>query len=213
MYPDHWNTSYRYSPKGVRDQQRQKLYNAERAAGLVKSEYDEGVPDPELRTLSQVSTYLTEVQKTPWFFQRFGRPRQIELTDGRGARRAAAMGYGSAIRLPVWARQKSVVLHELAHVLCNKGAPHGPEYARTYLELVGKYLGAEEGKKLRAAFREHRVKVGPPLTVRSLDEPRAYRLTLPTGLVMKLEERTTAEERDAFVADVLEAALKKRRKV
>jgi hypothetical protein len=60
-----------------------------------------------------------------------------------------------------------VILHEVAHNLtatCDGGrycAPHGPEFAAVFLFLVRYRMGAQAARWLRAAYREHRVKVAP----------------------------------------------------
>ncbi len=68
------------------------------------------------------------------------------------------------------------VLHELAHAIRNyevegetdhtdeewdeigKIPPHGPEFAKLYLELVGRYMGKEAKQELAQAFKENKVK-------------------------------------------------------
>lgn len=50
-------------------------------------------------------------------------------------------------------------LHELAHHLVPTDVQlHGPEFVKAYLECVRRWLGADEKKRLKGIFLEHRVK-------------------------------------------------------
>lgn len=51
------------------------------------------------------------------------------------------------------------LLHELAHHMTPTDVQlHGPEFVKAYLECVRRWLGADEKKRLKAIFLEHRVK-------------------------------------------------------
>ena len=81
------------------------------------------------------------------------RPR-IFVKDGRGSVYGRALhGPGlknPEIHLPLWARNKCLVLHELAHILNPKLEPfqHGPSYLRTYMVLAEKYLKIDPVKAI-----------------------------------------------------------------
>jgi putative metallohydrolase (TIGR04338 family) len=64
------------------------------------------------------------------------------------------------VALPRWGRSERVILHELAHHATPRYcAAHGPEYARTFLDLVRHFMGREVAQQLEEAFESHRVKV------------------------------------------------------
>jgi hypothetical protein len=51
------------------------------------------------------------------------------------------------------------VLHAVAHYLHPADtAWHGPEYAKAMLDIVGKYLGLDERRRLSDLYRKHKVK-------------------------------------------------------
>lgn len=70
--------------------------------------------------------------------------RPPEVTDGRGRRHAC--GSREVIKLPRWARNLAVVLHECAHGL----APdrHGPLFVGTYVELLVRFAGLSRARLL-----------------------------------------------------------------
>ncbi|MGE3877377.1 MAG: hypothetical protein AB7F74_30830, partial [Parvibaculaceae bacterium] len=69
--------------------------------------------------------------------------------DGRGRRHAC--GSRESIKLPRWARSRPVVLHECAHGL----APdkHGPQFVRTYIELLAQFLDMDRDALLGSALQ------------------------------------------------------------
>lgn len=151
-------------PRG-RDYQRERLYRAE-----------EEQPHPaEFHALPEVQAFVDKVTSSQtWFslvsrtwrssaprhthpFQR-GAKAQVEVLDGRGRRRAGAIGRW-AITMPVWSRSRLVILHELAHVANPPGcASHGREFASMMLTLVARFIGRESYLALRAGYRKHGVR-------------------------------------------------------
>lgn len=134
-----------------RDTQRQRLYNAEAATrGDFPSKIGSG-------SMDEVTAWVAEVVGSAWW-QRRSLVRSVRVKDGRGRRSAAA--WSDTITVPAgWARSRSVVLHELAHVVTpNDVAPHGAVYAANLLALVRQF--GEEGQHaaLKAAFARYRVK-------------------------------------------------------
>lgn len=72
-----------------------------------------------------------------WVDYRGGRePPEVYFSRGNGY----AQGSRWRVKIPKWARHLSIVLHETAHALVDPcGAPHGPVFARTYLDLLHRY--------------------------------------------------------------------------
>jgi|SRR5215212_4538479 len=147
--------------KKARDSQRSRVYKAERAAW-------ENFDTPEFRTVAQCQEYVNDVTYTRFWDERFtdgwylDPEVRIEVSDGRGRRSAAAFCDEDRIALPKWARNRLVILHELAHILVNGNrslASHGPEFVSMYLSLVREFEGEDEAQKLHEAFETHRVKI------------------------------------------------------
>lgn len=161
-----------------RDNQRSKLYKAEREALMPL--------ETNFQTIPTVERFLCKCCKRMTIIKRYGRTvdlerHPIEITDGRGTINALAHGTYK-ISLPAgygsnWARTDRVALHELAHIIHNRmawrniggtettrlrgGASHGWQFAAVYLDLVRFCMGKEAADALKASFRKHRVRFRP----------------------------------------------------
>jgi putative metallohydrolase (TIGR04338 family) len=51
-----------------------------------------------------------------------------------------------------------VVLHEIAHHLCDVEPPHGPEFVATFCELAEVVMGPEVGHVLRVVYAKEGVR-------------------------------------------------------
>jgi putative metallohydrolase (TIGR04338 family) len=51
-----------------------------------------------------------------------------------------------------------VVLHEIAHHLCDAEPPHGPEFVATLCELAEAVMGPEVGHVLRVVYAKEGVR-------------------------------------------------------
>ena len=144
-------------PSRPRDTQRSKVYAAEGAAfGRAKEEL----------TLDECRAFIAEVWRSETAKQlRHGTGRQWRvypprLADGRGCRSASA-GNGE-VTLPRWARSKWVILHELSHEITEgRRAAHGPEFCRSDLRLVERFIGFEARERLGAKMRKRGVRTRP----------------------------------------------------
>lgn len=170
-----------------RDSQRSKLYRAESTPPAMQG--------GEMPTVPEVQAFVDKVMGSAWAAKRWPRmsKRQVLVKDGRGRRRAC--GSFSYIKLPCWTRTKRVILHELAHSITlrlhrSTVAAHGREYAGVLVALVGRWMGEETARQLKAAFRKARVKYLPKQTGRkpspaAIEALRRYR-----------EERAAAKARE-----------------
>ena len=59
-------------------------------------------------------------------------------------------------RRTTWALRELVVLHEVAHHLCDSDPPHGPEFVATFCELAAAVMGPEVAHVLAGRLREGR---------------------------------------------------------
>lgn len=57
-----------------------------------------------------------------------------------------------------WALRELVVLHEVAHHLCDADPPHGPEFVATFCELTGAVMGPEVAHVLRVVYAKEGVR-------------------------------------------------------
>jgi putative metallohydrolase (TIGR04338 family) len=132
----------------MRDTQRSKLYRAEGVA-TGKSFAD----------IAEVRAYVEKINRSAWWRSHHKFPGiPIEVTDGRGRRKACALGMRT-IKLPKWARYEEVVLHELAHTIITSrfgygGAPaHGREFAKMLLLMVRHFMGKDDYETLKTSFK------------------------------------------------------------
>lgn len=97
--------------------------------------------------------------------------------DGRGRR--VACGWYGGIKIPLWARNEGVVLHELAHVICQRELPnsllvagHGWQFCSTYLRLVLYMMGREAHDALKREMKINRVRFTEPRKRKPMDPER-----------------------------------------
>lgn len=140
-----------------RDQQKGRLYKAEK----VLAPFSKRLETPE-----EMAKYVKKVFERATIKRRYGRLLyKVKVLDGRGRRNAG--GWYGGITMPKWSRTEYIVLHEIAHTLCQRQygqsiAGHGWQYAAIYMDLVRFALGAEAGAALKASFKAHRVKFSKP---------------------------------------------------
>lgn len=170
----------------MRDTQRRKVYDAERAAfrtvpGVHRNSgfaHDtEQFPD-----LEAVRRYVIKVCSSKRVQAKYKRARGIaggalHIHNGGGTRNAMG-GYslwdGAFLNFPLWSRNEPVIIHELAHALTERGASHGWQFAECMLYLTLIARGRENQDKLRDAYKAHRVKYTEPKPKRELSpEQRA----------------------------------------
>ena len=67
------------------------------------------------------------------------------------------------LTLPPWAMTKDVILHEVAHVLCDeiegsgKVADHGPEFCSILLNLIAMYWSKKKAEELEEVYTKYGV--------------------------------------------------------
>lgn len=137
-----------------RDNQKARLYKAEAVIRKSQSEKYAKYLDGSIQSCQE---YVDAILKTAWFSRRWLHKR-VDVKSGKGAR-----GGIKGISLGKWARCEAVILHELAHNLVPRSVPnaaaHGPEFAGVFHYLVQQVMGREEASKLKASFKENRVRM------------------------------------------------------
>lgn len=135
----------------MRDTQRQRVYDAEGAAGH----------DPIGRgSVPEVQAFVDRITRSAWWIKREG-ATTILVKDGRRRYATACANWDGSISVPRHMRDQGIVLHELAHQLAGLHEVHGPRFTAAFLALVRYVHGEERYKALRASFRSHHVKIGP----------------------------------------------------
>jgi putative metallohydrolase (TIGR04338 family) len=148
--------------KTIRDNQKSRHYASERFLYDVgKTVFNKGSKTyneysfnlTKQSSIHDCQRYLDTICDQFWFRQRFGE-RKIYIESGRNGGKA----FGSRrITLGTWARNESVILHELAHCL-TPNVRHGAEFSGVFLFLVKNAFGADIAKQLRESYKTHRVK-------------------------------------------------------
>ena len=162
-----------------RDSQRSKVYAAEHASGIHK-EGNTPLTIRECQALVDKMLDSAYVQRkydpegrAHWigrYHYRYSQGIRVDL--GKNGGRAFKHGAQRVIRLGLWGRQQSVIIHEVAHHLADyraKGdARHNWEFCDVYLDLVRHFMGKDAHDKLKQAFKDHRVKFRKPRQKRQL---------------------------------------------
>jgi len=137
-----------------RDNQRTRLYKAESVIRKSQSDKYAKYLDGSIPSCQE---YVDAILKTAWFSRRW-MVKHVNVKSGKGAR-----GGIGGISLGKWARCEAVILHELAHNLVPRSSPyaaaHGPEFAGVFHYLVQQVMGKEEALKLKASFKENKVRM------------------------------------------------------
>lgn len=132
-----------------RDSQRSRVYKSEYQCGFY--EFMQTIKSDELQQWTEQN-----ILGRAWFRKRYGNkyPR-VEVGRSKG------QAFGShTIKLGVVMRNPWVICHEVAHTL-TVGDMHGSEFARTFIFLIERVVGKDEGAELERHMRENRVKIKP----------------------------------------------------
>lgn len=155
--------------KKPRDSQRARVYRAERAAS-DRDGIDSGdIPLDKIKEIVRLAT-----TSNWWRWCRYDPlGSQVCVTDGRGARSAAAhwrmwtLGAGNVrlapmrIRFPRACRGVVTVAHELAHVAVGylpDGGAHGPVFCAAMLHILEEIGGDHARRTLCEEFEAERVR-------------------------------------------------------
>jgi putative metallohydrolase (TIGR04338 family) len=161
-----------------RDTQRAKVYAAEEFVRTLfdrASEHGNRVVDffgtqltlpPEGRfaTAPAVQRYVDDVLAHPAVRNRWPAAGALTVRARRGATAAhyERSDGGATIAVPdrrnTWALRELVVLHEVAHHLCDAEPPHGPVFVATFCDLAEVVMGPEVAHVLRVVYSKEGVR-------------------------------------------------------
>ena len=156
-----------------RDSQRARVYAAEEfVRTLLDRAAEHGSPvveffgtqltlPPEGRfgSVASVQRYVDEVLALPSVRRRWPGVSPLRVRPRRAATAAHYENRDGAGTIAVpdrdtadWALRELVVLHEVAHHLCQAEPPHGPAFVATICELTELVMGPELGHVLRVVY-------------------------------------------------------------
>lgn len=162
----------------ARDSQRSKVYAAEE---FVRTLFDRAAqhgsravdffgtaltlpPEARFGSVAAVARYVDDVLALATVRDRWQPIAPLAVRARRGVRAAhyECGAQGAVIALPdtstSWALRELVVLHEIAHHLCDAEPPHGPEFVATLGELAELVMGPEVGHVLRVVYAKEGVR-------------------------------------------------------
>lgn len=162
-----------------RDSQRAKVYAAEE---FVRTLFDRAAehgsqsveffgtqltlpPEGRFGSVASAQRYVDDVLALPAVRKRWPSVSPLRVRARRAATAATyenRSGTG-VIAVPDrdtadWALRELVVLHEVAHHLCQVEPAHGPEFVETVVELTELVMGPELGHVLRVVYAKEGVR-------------------------------------------------------
>lgn len=161
-----------------RDSQRAKVYAAEQ---FVRTMFDRAAqhgnqvveffgtqltlpPEARFASVESVQRYVDTVLNHPAVRQQWPRVGRVTVRGRRGATAAHYERRGDTATIAVperhdtWALRELVVLHEIAHHLCDEPPPHGPQFVTTFCALAAAVMGPEVGHVLRVVYAKESVR-------------------------------------------------------
>lgn len=166
-------------PAPQRDTQRAKVYAAERFVRTLFdrcAEHGSGTVDffgaaltlpPEARfgSVAAVQRYVDDVLALPAVRRSWPDAGPLSVRARRGVTAAHYENAGGVGVIAVpdrrsgdWAMRELVVLHEIAHHLCDIRPPHGSHFVETLCALAESVMGPELGYVLRVVYAKEGVR-------------------------------------------------------
>jgi len=122
-------------------------------------------PEARFGSVAAVQRYVDDVMALSTVRNRWPDASGLAVRARRGTTAAhyEKLGAAGVIAVPDqrgvdWALRELVVLHEIAHHLCDVRPPHGPEFVATFCELTEMVMGPELGYVLRVVFAKEGVR-------------------------------------------------------
>jgi len=163
----------------ARDWQRSKVYAAEE---FVRTLFDRAAehgsasveffgaqltlpPEARFASVPAVQRYVDEVLALPTVRRQWPNVSPLKVRARRAATAAHYENRDDAGIIAVpdratagWAMRELVVLHEIAHHLCQAQPPHGSQYVATLSTLAELVIGPELGHVLRVVYAKEGVR-------------------------------------------------------
>ena len=142
-----------------RDSQKMKVYRAENNAFADWPQ--------RFKDVREVKEFMLSVMRNDYIKEQYGMLGHVHISFGGNSRIAKHFFKGSSnhkFRLPTWSWYSPMILHELSHGYTyqnhsfNGIQGHGPEFCKTYLDLVGHFIDVGAKRKLVEEFAHNKVK-------------------------------------------------------
>lgn len=163
----------------MRDTQRAKVYAAEQ---FVRTMFDRAAergnsvvdffgaaltlpPEGRFGSVASAQAYVDSVLDHPGVRSRWPDAGPVGVRARRGTTAAHYEVRDGVPTIAVpdnfsWALRELVVLHEIAHHLCDAQPAHGPEFVATFCELAEVVMGPEVAHILRVIYDKEGVRFG-----------------------------------------------------
>ncbi|OBF91206.1 hypothetical protein A5791_15585 [Mycobacterium sp. 852002-51163_SCH5372311] len=162
-----------------RDSQRSKVYAAE---DFIRTLFDRAAehgspaidffgtqltlpPEARFGSVASVQRYVDDVLALPAVREQWPTASSLRVRARRAATAAHYENRDGAGIIAVpdrgtadWAMRELVILHELAHHLCQAQPAHGPEFVATICRLTELVMGPELGHVLRVVYAKEGVR-------------------------------------------------------
>ena len=162
-----------------RDVQRAKVYAAEQFVHVLfdrSAEHGTAAidffgtsltlpPEGRFASLESVRRYVDSVLEHPGVETRWPGVAPLAVRARRGVTAAHYEDRDGVATIAVperhdrWALRELVVLHEIAHHLCDAHPPHGPPFVAAFCDLAGLVMGPEVEHVLRVVYAKEGVRL------------------------------------------------------
>jgi putative metallohydrolase (TIGR04338 family) len=162
----------------ARDSQRGRVYAAEQ---FVRTLFDRAAehgsravdffgspltlpPEGRFASVDAMQQYVDSVLNHPGVRRRWSEITPVTVRPRRGVtaahyeRRDGDATIAVPARHDRWALRELVVLHEIAHHVCDATPPHGPEFVAAFCELAGLVMGPEVEHVLKVVYLKEGVR-------------------------------------------------------
>jgi hypothetical protein len=181
----------------IRDSQRSRVY-----AWEAKIEGYYGLP--EWKTIEEVHAWAAPIWKAERGRYGLAKMHLPEFVSSSwGQRRALAFKGLHRISLPLWARQKTCVLHELAHLLTPGDESHGARFVGVLIGLLARHAGYRADELMKLADE-----MGVAYYVRSIGAVPVHSLTERLLGLLPISEMDAAFELDVSWRQVRGASIR-----
>ena len=140
----------------IRDYQRKKVYDAEEQCMFWHTNPEISQIDAE-KLIHSISTWADI--KQPILYT--GNKRTIPTTIRRRLAKYIAYATPTYVAIPSNVIKRTpFICHEMSHVINYQKGPadhHGPNFTKTYLQLVEKFIGEKEKQELQQSFDRKKV--------------------------------------------------------
>ena len=122
-------------------------------------------PEARFGSVASVQRYVDDVLALPAVREHWPAVSPLRVRARQSATAAHYENHDSSGVIAVpdrvtadWAMRELVILHELAHHLCQSQPPHGPEFVSTICTLMELVMGPELGHVLRVVYAKEGVR-------------------------------------------------------